>query len=129
MFDFTRHEKTLEGFGLKERKFTRARHMDDDGAINVSLFLKKRASFFKKKMLISLPFYRFLLERIERTREHFDGDSDQSDGASDMLSHDGLDFVREHSVISYVHENILDSHGKIIASFPQHSETTYHSYV
>jgi hypothetical protein len=28
-----------------------------------------------------------------------------------------------------VHENILDSHGKIIASFPQHSETTYHSYV
>jgi hypothetical protein len=92
-------------------------------------FLKSIASVLKQ-ILISLPFYRFLLERIERTREqHFDGDSDESDGASDMLSHDGLDLVREHSGISYVHENILDSHGKIIASFPQHSETTYHSYV
>jgi len=40
----------------------------------------------------------FLLERIDRTRGHFDGDSDDSDGASDILSHDGFDLHHSHSV-------------------------------
>ncbi|KAI9279017.1 hypothetical protein BC943DRAFT_332032 [Umbelopsis sp. AD052] len=34
----------------------------------------------------------FLLERIERVHERSDIDSDESDGMSDALSHDGLDF-------------------------------------
>lgn len=37
---------------------------------------------------------RFLLERIERVRGRSDVDSEESDGMSDILSHDGLDFVR-----------------------------------
>lgn len=38
----------------------------------------------------------FLLERIEKSREHFDGDSEDSDGMSDILSHNDFDLHHSH---------------------------------
>ncbi|KAM3581712.1 non-histone protein [Umbelopsis sp. WA50703] len=39
----------------------------------------------------------FLLERIEKSRDHFDGDSEDSDGISDIISHNEFDLHHSHS--------------------------------